>query len=104
MEFVVLYSLGVVSFVIELLIFKTIYVYDYPKRKDYSKRLPIKVWHLLLLIIVNIIPLLNISVLGSLIILLFLEKDEFYTKFYIRNSLRNDKNLKKLKKFLNREL
>ena len=104
MEFVVLYSLGVVSFVIELLIFKTIYVYDYPKRKDYSKRLPIKVWHLLLLIIVNIIPLLNISVLGSLIILLFLEKDEFYTKFYIRNSLRNDKNLRKLKKFLNREL
>ena len=104
MEFVVLYLLGVVSFVIELLIFKTIYVYDYPKRKDYSKRLPIKVWHLLLLIIVNIIPLLNISVLGSLIILLFLEKDEFYTKFYIRNSLRNDKNLRKLKKFLNREL
>ena len=104
MEFVVLYLLGVVSFVIELLIFKTIYVYDYPKRKDYSKRLPIKVWQLLLLIIVNIIPLLNISVLGSLIILLFLEKDEFYTKFYIRNSLRNDKNLRKLKKFLNREL
>ena len=104
MEFVVLYLLGVVSFVVELLIFKTIYVHDYPKRKDYSKRLPIKVWHLLLLIIVNIIPLLNISVLGFLIILLFLEKDEFYTKFDIRNSLRNDKNLRKLKKFLNREL
>ena len=104
MEFVVLYSLGVVSFVIELLIFKTIYVYDYPKRKDYSKRLPIKVWHLLLLLIVNIIPLLNISVLGFLIILLFLEKDKFYTKLDIRNSLRNNENFRKLKKFLNREL
>lgn len=104
MEFVVLYLLGVVSFVIELLIFKTIYVYDYPKRKDYSKRLPIKVWHLLLLLIVNIIPLLNISVLGFLIILLFLEKDKFYTKLDIRNSLRNNENFRKLKKFLNREL
>ena len=105
MEFVVLYSLGVVSFVIELLIFKTIYVYDYPKRKDYSKRLPIKVWHLLLLIIVNIRNKLKIRLLSikEKTFTIDFTKEEFRVLKILSNQYLIKKNLKKPKSNINND-